>query len=101
MFRPTKGLPIQVLKTWHATYPRIGVPEAVAIVADLGDASFLVAVAVTGRADDGGHTALPVNRLHGTVAEAQARADVLVIRLLGREVIGKWRGPIDGEKPRN
>lgn len=96
MFRP-RGFPIQILRTWHATYPRIGVPEAVGIVADLRDGSFLAAVSVTGQAPSGLYPTLPVARLRGTVTEAQARADLMVIQLLGRDVVGKWRGPIEGE----
>jgi len=39
------------LKTWHATYPRIGTPETIATVAELGDGSFLIAVAATGKTE--------------------------------------------------
>ena len=85
------------LKTWHATYPLIGVPEAIATVADLEDGSFLVAVAATGRTEDRRHTGAPVSRLYGTLSEAQARADAAVVGLLGRDIVGRWHGPLEDE----
>lgn len=82
------------LKTWHGTHPPIGLPEAIATIADLEDGSFLIAVAATGRTEDRRYSGAPVTRLHGTLREAQARADAMVVELLGREVVGKWHRPV-------
>jgi hypothetical protein len=82
------------LKTWHASYPPIGLPEAIATVADLEDGSFLIGVAATGRTEDRRYTGAPVYRLYTTLSEAQARADAIVVDLLGREVVGKWHRPV-------
>jgi hypothetical protein len=84
------------LKTWHATYPRIGTPETIATVAELGDGSFLIAVAATGKTEDRRYSGAPAFRLYGTVDEAKARADAMVVGLLGRDVVGKWHGPSEG-----
>lgn len=81
------------LKTWHATYPLIGAPEALAMVADLGDASFLVAIAATSRTAEQTTRLAPVFHFRGTLSEAQERADAMVAELLGREVAGKWHSP--------
>ena len=82
------------LKTWHGSYPRIGPPEAIATVADLGDGSFLIAVAATGQTEDKRYSGAPAFRLRGSVDAAQARADAMVVELLGRDVVGKWQGPL-------
>jgi hypothetical protein len=85
---------MSTLKTWHASYPRIGPPEAIATVADLGDGSFLIAVAATGQTEDRRYSGAPALRLRGSVDEAQARADALAVEVLGRDVVGKWHGPL-------
>jgi hypothetical protein len=85
------------LRTWQATYPPIGLPEAIATVVDLEDGSFLVGVVATGRTEDRRYPWAPVSRLHGTLAEAQARADAAAVELLGRDVAGRWHGPLGGE----
>ena len=85
------------LRTWHAAYPRIGVPEAIGMVADLADGSFAVAVAATGRTDDPRVFGPPLSRVRGQLGEAQALADAAAARILGRCVVGRWRGPTDDE----
>jgi hypothetical protein len=79
-------------KVWYAAYPAIGVAEAVGTVADLGDGSFLVVVIATGRTDERYEVYGRNDHVYGTVAEARARADAMAVRLLGRDITGKWHG---------
>jgi hypothetical protein len=80
-------------KTWQALYTMAGFREAIATVVALEDGSFLVAAAVTGRTEDRRYTGAPVCRLYTTLSEAKARADAVVVALLGRGVVGEWHGP--------
>jgi hypothetical protein len=83
-------------KTWYAAYPPIGVAEAIATVADLDDGSFLVVVVSTGRAEGRYEVYGRNDRVRGTLAEAQARADAMAITILGRDITGHWHGPREG-----
>jgi len=80
-------------KAWQATYPQIGLREAMATVVALEDGSFLIAVAATDGAEDRRKSGTLLSRLYTALSEAQARADAMVVELLGREVVGKWQRP--------
>jgi hypothetical protein len=83
------------LKTWYAAYPPIGIAEAVATVAELDDGSFLVVVLTTGRTQQRHEMVGRNERLYGTVPEAQARADAMAVKMLGRDITGHWHGPTE------
>jgi hypothetical protein len=80
-------------KTWQALYTMAGFREAMATVVALEDGSFLVAAAATGRTENRRDTGAPVCRLYTTLSEAKARADAVVVALLGRGGVGEWHGP--------
>jgi hypothetical protein len=86
---------MSTLKTWHATYPPTGIPEATATVVDLADGSYLMNVAATGQTEDRRPVPPPTSRLFGTLDAVQGRADAAVVELLGRDVVGKWHGPTE------
>jgi hypothetical protein len=78
------------VKTWQAIYPLCGLCEATATVVALGDGSFLIAVAAAGGKADRRHSSAPLCRQYSVLSGAQARADAMVVALLGRRVVGQW-----------
>jgi len=87
---------VPIPKTWYAAYPPIGTAEAVATVADLDDGSFLVVVIATGRTDERYEVYGRNERVYGTLLEAQARANTMAVKMLGRDIAGKWHEPTGG-----